>query len=121
MKRDMDLVRELLLAIEANDEEPRGHLRSYYDGDEPDEVVSYHIHLMADADLLHALNASTSSGYSILPVRLTWQGHEFLDKIRDEGRWTTIKSETLKAAGGLSLFALQTVADLMIRRALGQA
>lgn len=121
MKRDMDLVRRLLLAIEQNEDNPMGWLDNYYDGEESPEVISYHIALLADADLVNALDASSMSSYRVNPSRLTWQGHEFLDKIRDEGQWSKIKAEALKAAGGLSLFALQTAADLMIRRALGQA
>lgn len=90
MKRDWDLIRKILIEVEG-----LGDTRSaveQIDGTDY-EAVSYHIHLMIDAGLVEGQCTQGMDG----PLRcyasaLTWEGHEFLDKIRSATFWNKIKS-----------------------------
>jgi hypothetical protein len=82
MKRDMDLIRQILLATEANPSpvEPLEDL--HFDGFD-DNVVAHHVELLAMAGLVTAEEAQAIGIYEWHPVALTWVGHDFLDTIRD--------------------------------------
>lgn len=89
MKRDMDLVRELLLLIEkeidpAEDtESPPAAL----EGRTHDEIV-YHLTIMAEAGFLIGEPALSNAFFT---DRMTWAGHDFLDGVRDEAAWKKTK------------------------------
>jgi hypothetical protein len=82
MKRDMTLAREVLLATEAHPP-GRGPANIQVPGFSP-EQVSYHVKIMAEAGLIEALDASASGNFDWRPTSLTWQGHEFLDAVRND-------------------------------------
>lgn len=105
MKRDLDLVRAILLAMEAH---PSGFapepftVRGY-----DQEVIGHHIWLMAQGHLVTATEVTASHDHSpiALPGAITWQGHEFLDAARNERVWRKLKAE-LKDRGVTLPFAL---------------
>ncbi len=91
MKRDMELIRKLLLTIEKN---PRQLEVEGYDKNQ----VKYHALLLIEAGFLDGNVSDTLANTSVVPSfvsvnRLTWDGHEFLDNIRKEEVWNTIKTE----------------------------
>ncbi|HDI3142528.1 hypothetical protein BC490_18530 [Vibrio parahaemolyticus] len=91
MKRDMELIRKLLLTIEEN---PRQLEVEGYDKNQ----VKYHALLLIEAGFLDGNVSDTLANTSVVPTfvsvnRLTWDGHEFLDNIRKEEVWNTIKTE----------------------------
>lgn len=87
MKRDMDLVRKILMEIEEKHQgrQLQGLQIEGYD----DEMVFYHCEMMADVGLLsdfEALNVVGSS--SVFYVGgLTWQGQDYLEIIRNDEIW----------------------------------
>lgn len=103
MKRDMELVRKLLFAMEDN---PRQLVVNGYDK----EVVKYHALLLIEAGLLDGRVSNNLENTSVVPSnihvnRLTWDGHEFLDNIRGDDIWSTIKSE-FKDASISTIFSI---------------
>ena len=62
-------------------------------------VVLYQIKLLYEAGLIDAIDASSKSGPGYFVDCLTWQGHEFLDAIRDETIWSKVKGK-LSSFGG---------------------
>ena len=60
MKRDMDLVRSILLAIEANQNDPFDWIDLDIPGRSPWEVA-YHIMILAEAGLIEAQDLSSMS------------------------------------------------------------
>lgn len=98
MKLDKDLVRELLLAIEESDHDPRGFITLEADGRTPMEV-SYHLMLMHDAGLIAAANQNHlgRDGFRWVAQHLTYRGHEFLDTVRDGEVWRRTKAGAEKA------------------------
>ena len=110
MKRDMDLVRSILLAIEASEDDPRGWVELASLEDRSDTEVSYHVKLMDQAGLIEADDLSTrgEDGFQWQAKGLTWDGHEFLDAARNNSLWERAKRQTLEKTGGLSLELLKT-------------
>ena len=109
MKRDMELIRELLLYFESKpgpsmlmpaDVEIPGH--------EPPDV-HYHILLLCEAGFLTCERLESSTTPSRLvdayPFDLSWAGHEFLDAARNDTLWDQakrmLKSEGLTVGVGL--------------------
>ncbi|EIZ1178781.1 DUF2513 domain-containing protein [Vibrio parahaemolyticus] len=91
MKRDMELIRKLLLTMEEN---PRQLEVEGYDKNQ----VKYHALLLIEAGFLDGNVSDTLANTSVVPSfvsvnRLTWDGHEFVDNIRKEEVWNTIKTE----------------------------
>ena len=97
MKRDMDLIRQILMEIEKH-REPLGSFSLDIENHSPDEI-SYHVKLLAEAGLVEALDMSSFSGFEWQATSLTWHGHEFLDAARDETVWNKTKA-VVQAQGG---------------------
>ncbi|WP_099203479.1 DUF2513 domain-containing protein [Miniphocaeibacter massiliensis] len=100
MKRDMELVRKILFKIE---KEYIDTALSYdnikiegYDM----KTIGYHCDLMYNVNLLSYYNPrvyDNELGYFFVG-KLTWEGHEYLDKIKNENVWNKTKS-TIKEKG----------------------
>lgn len=100
MKRDMDTVRELLLWMEAK---PDG-LFTYHDlpGFPDFESTIEYVQLLTSGGFLTAPTGTTRS------FRMTWEGHDFLDKTRDEEVW----SKTKAGAAKLGSWSVKILSDL---------
>jgi DNA-binding PadR family transcriptional regulator len=115
MRRDMELVRSLLLRIEEmaeaaekaddraglifNTEDNREGLEAYT----PSRVL-YHLHLLQKAGFVEGQEL-LSSGREVSQFAIdgiTWEGHEFLDDVRDPELWRKTK-EGAKQAGVASI------------------
>ena len=107
MKRDMDLVRKILLAFEES--EKSGSI-SYLEIDGyPKETINHHREIMCDAGLLEAIyHPRPAIQPEIIAYRITWFGHDFLDACRDENRWKQAKEVGVKI-GGFTLDVLKQV------------
>jgi hypothetical protein len=106
MKRDCDLVRQILLCIEHRGatcplEVLRADLRH-----ESDERVRYHLQLVIDASWVAEVERSVAGP---LGVRLTHAGHEFVELARGDVRWRAAKALVIEETGGLSLGLLRAL------------
>lgn len=117
MKRDMDLCREILKAIEDSEKVPLGWINIDIPG-HPKESVSYHVMQLEMAGLITAKNLSNMSGFSYAPISLTWTGHEFLDAARNDTIWNQAKDLVIRNAGGLSFELLKVTLTDLGKRAL---
>lgn len=92
MKRDLDLVREILIVVEKASEpiEPPLGMEEEYN----EELINYHVKLLEQAGLIEAIcNEYRSGRIEVMSIRsLTWEGHEFLDAARNESAWNEAKS-----------------------------
>lgn len=105
MRRDMDLIRKILLNAES------GEL------DLPDvaeDMLKYHQALAIEAGLLKGKILSSFKDSGDVPAAVfvqgvTWDGHDFIDAIREDTNWQKVKTfladagkqvtiETVKAA-----------------------
>lgn len=116
MKRDMDLARALLLEIEARPEY-NGQGLYQLDPDDivieghPYEEVAYTMRLLIEAGFvlgdISSFNAPTF-------IRLTWNGHEFLERVRDPEVWRKAKEEA-KHVGSFGFDVLGALARGFIK------
>lgn len=96
MKRDMNLVREILMWAESREHGYAGsnpEIEGY-----SDEEVGYHVYLMEQAGLVNAADATSMDDDSpcALLQNLTWTGHEFIDASNDDSIWSKAKEKVLK-------------------------
>ncbi|HEX8190159.1 MAG TPA: DUF2513 domain-containing protein [Pyrinomonadaceae bacterium] len=106
MKRDFDLVRLILLELEKDE---TVDLSPY-----TQEQINYHKALVKEAGFAEG-TIHYASGVHARPdvpdvailSRLTWEGHEFLDKARNDKVWNRAKSIVKEKVGALSLEALK--------------
>jgi hypothetical protein len=108
MKRDMDLVRKILMAC--NDyEHGRAPARLEIDG-YSEEEIGYHAHFMAEAGLVRATDITHSGSASPQAhiVSLMWEGHDFLEASRNEGLWAKAK-QAAGSTGGMVLGVLKSI------------
>jgi len=96
MKRDMDLVRDILLAIEEKND-PQEPVELRINGRFQPEV-SYHLELLHEEGLIKAADWSTKDGHDWRAIGLTSQGHEVLNSIRDPRSWAATKSSSKGSA-----------------------
>lgn len=93
MKRDMNLVKELLFYVETNST-PGELLRNVEIDDYSYEEISYHIKLLVQSGLLEGRSANIDQLFLWYAGDITWQGHEFLSAIRNETVWSKIKTKS---------------------------
>jgi hypothetical protein len=116
MKRDMDLMRSLLLEIEKVPFDG-GFLDISVPG-HSDQEISYHILIMHEAGLIDAVDLSSFDGVCWKAKRLTNDGHEFLDAAKDDTRWTKAKDKVLSTTGTLTVDALKMRLSALMKHAL---
>jgi hypothetical protein len=114
MKRDMDLIREILLKVEElpydggfHDVSIEGHT---------DDEISYHVLLLKEAGFIEAADLSTLGGVCWKPMRLTYSGHEFLDAARSDTVWEKAKTAVVQSTGVLTLEGLKAMLPIVVKR-----
>jgi hypothetical protein len=122
VQRDMDLIREILLRVEANQ---RMDGRTEFVYQSPEEMgisghsleeIAYHAKLLIED---HYLKGNLSTGYTMPSIRrLTNAGHDFLDNIRDAGIWSNVKNR-IGDLQHLALPIIAAVAESEVKRHLG--
>jgi len=112
MKRDLGLVRELLLRLEAwpiemygaetiTPDDPKLAVEGY-----DYEQIAYHLSLLQERNLIEAPDSQPMIG--IVFTRLAWEGHDFLDAVRDPEIWR----KTKQSADAVGSFTFELVKDL---------
>ena len=117
MKRDPDLVRELLLLLEAS---PKLHGNPPLPAGRTEDDVNHHLALMIEAGLING-HISQTMGRDVPAVLvngITWDGYEFLDAARDSERWQKAKA-IAGGAGGVALGVLKQLLMDLAKKHLG--
>ena len=113
MKRDMELVRELLLYFEAKPDPKIIMPANVVMPDRDPSEVHYHILIMCEAGLLTCERVESSTTPSrlvdALPFGLSWAGHEFLDAARSDTLWEQAKRRLGAEGLGLGFGLLQAL------------
>ena len=118
VQRDMDLIREILRFIEQN---PQMDGRTTFPITSPEDLgvanhsmdeVAYALRLLSDAGFIDA----SSNGKMLR--RLTWEGHEFLDNIKTDSIWETVKKQA-SGLTGVDMKVLASLAEAEVKQRLG--
>jgi Hypothetical protein (DUF2513) len=94
MKRDWDVIRQVLIEVEALTEQDRQSF-GYSLGDEhagEDHAKSEHALLLWKAGFIEAIDVGTMAGAAILSPDISWAGHDLLDTLRSKPVWERIKT-----------------------------
>jgi hypothetical protein len=142
MKRDWDLIREQLLAIEedrdfrtqvvgsvANEPEwedgqtEADYLAARADYEARSERVFGHLRLLIESGYIDGLTVERGlSGeyyYAVFKPRLTMAGHDFLETIRSKTLWEKIKSTATEKSLELSIDVIKALTPLALKGVLG--
>jgi Hypothetical protein (DUF2513) len=109
MKRDMELIRELMLAIESRNDTQYWAEDLEVSGDRDITEIIGHLQILVDAKFIEATVASDDCGTSIAIDRMLWNGHEFLDNARNESVWKKAMSIVTEKGGSVSAGVLMQV------------
>jgi len=115
MKRDWELVREILFDLEAAKHNQVVTASEGQDGNS----FGYHCKLLRDAGLIEAsVSEYMGGGIEGQAIRLTWAGHEFLDSVRPKSMWEKVKSQAKEKGIGLTLDAIKALAEIAMKAAI---
>lgn len=124
MRRDMDLVRSILLQAESAGC-PLSLGQISHEGHTDEETV-FHIRLMEGHGLIDA-RVQTAWGGEVIMCEiesLTWDGLDFLDAVRSERVWTRVRRAVAESVGDTTLdvikSACSTVAGQLVMEALSK-
>ncbi|PYV70350.1 MAG: hypothetical protein DMG97_19480 [Acidobacteria bacterium] len=113
MKRDMELLRTLMLEIEKL---PHVGQRYFEIPGYSIQQVYYHALLAKDAGFIDATFPSNDKwGWGFRLKRLTYEGHEFLDAARDDTLWNKAKDAVQGSTGVLTLEALKIALGMLMQ------
>lgn len=119
MKRDLDLIRLIHLKVE-DDYDCAELINLKIDGYSA-KAIAYNSQLAFEAGYLSncSVQYADNGVWTFSVGSLTWEGHDFLDRIRDNSRWGKIK-KAARDRGGLPLVAetVGTISSAIITAAV---
>ncbi|MBW9274775.1 MAG: DUF2513 domain-containing protein [Candidatus Thiodiazotropha sp. (ex. Lucinisca nassula)] len=103
MKRDMDIVREILLSIADEGKVPSNEMIE-------NDTLQYHLWIMQEAGLVDNFSCfGPEGGTAKNPLELTWQGNEFLEAARSKQIWDKAKEIAIEKTGSISFEIVKTI------------
>jgi hypothetical protein len=123
MKRDMNLIRELLLLVEESKVElwvSNLEIDGY-----TDEEIAYNGYLMIDGGLAEGRQTTENDGMGgKRPVaqtltNLTWEGHEFFDSIRNDSIWKNTLNYIKEKGGNVPFNLIPPITALFAKQYFG--
>jgi hypothetical protein len=115
MKRDMDIIRQILLNVEDDKYQLGERIRL---PGVPDDICAKHVALILDAGLAIG-RTHKSDSYGIVAAdieRLTSAGHDFCDGIRQDTIWNLAKEHIIKPGASYGLAVLVEWVRVEVRR-----
>ena len=119
MQRNWDIIRRILLKIEQMPTEASEFTSSELEGVDA-EVVAYHMRLLLEANLIIGGCRDALGPPFCHASRLTWEGHEFLDKIKNESLWQQVKAMARSKGIDLSFTVIADLAKGLITSIISQ-
>lgn len=116
----MDLVRGILLFLENRDSPASIRADEFPLEGRSVSEIQYHLNLIYQAGLINGEPTKSSTSdriISVLPFDLTWEGHEFLDTVRDPKIWREAKAGAA-LAGAASIEFIWRMAKALISNAI---
>lgn len=106
MKRDVELIRKILLRLEESEVELVAS-EIVLDGYTATEIVRHAQMLVEDTEFLEGEDASSEDDCDFILVRLTYHGHDFVSLARDETAWRRARADVAKNVGGETIELIQ--------------
>lgn len=112
MKRDLDLLRSMMLRIEELDSHKHKiTIESFSDLCEDPYMISLHIDLMQDENFIEILDEIYCGDLKdFIIARLTTAGYDYIDAIYDDSIWFKTKEQLQTIGGRTALSVVKNVA-----------
>ena len=126
MKRNWDTIREILVRVEQCST-PGDMLRLSSFPEDKRVEVAYHMALLIEAGLVQGrvLQTMGPEAQEFLVQRLTWNGHEFLDTIRNDTIWARTKKVAIEGRTSATFEIIKDVAkeqlSAVVKGAIGSS
>lgn len=118
MKRDMELIRKILLFVESIESTTQFELLKI-DGYSFD-AICHHVELLIGQGLLRAeLVEEDYDGISIGADAMTYEGHDFLDAARNDTIWRKAMDKVAGTTGSVSVDVLKAILADLGKKAFG--
>lgn len=117
MRRSWDVIRKIMIKLEEIPNEC-GELESDSVPGVDNDTAFYHMRLMIEAGLAVGGCPETFGRSHGHLLRLTWDGHELIDKIRRDSVWNAIKETAKNKSIDLSVDVVKTIAKTVIQGVL---
>ncbi|WP_302297028.1 DUF2513 domain-containing protein [Mitsuokella multacida] len=120
MKRDLDLIRSILLQIEGMDSgSKRATVDSFLALCDDRDLLAWHIKMLIDAGFIEAIDISDKLGTNYIISCMTFSGCDYLDAIRSESIWQETRAKLQQFGGQVSLDVVKQLASALIKQQLG--
>jgi Hypothetical protein (DUF2513) len=119
MKREMDLVRQILKKVE-DEAAAQGLLSELAIENHDHATVCAHVELLIEAGLLKGkLLITQERAVGFVISRLTWDGHDFIDLAREDTLWAKAESSVLKNGSSFTFGLLLEWLKAEVRNRIG--
>ena len=119
MKRDLNLAKLILQKLEQKQDFSHIKDEDFHIDDYDQKLVEYHLIILTEAGYIQGASMRRESDDALIdvyPERLTWEGHEFLDSIKEKRRWEKIK----QVGGKMSFEAIKFFALELMKKEVGE-
>ena len=121
MKRNLDLIREIMLWIEEHGREGRSYPSTVIKIEGFNSLeIDFHLRLLQQAGFVNIPTDTVKR-----PLRyehfnnLTMKGFDYLDSVRDNSVWLKVKEKLAKVGGSVAIELIPTIASSVIKSVLG--
>tara|TARA_B100002003_G_scaffold241638_1_gene263590 strand:+ start:1590 stop:1967 length:378 start_codon:yes stop_codon:yes gene_type:complete len=122
MKRDLELVRKLLIYLEEKQDPAHRQSADIQIEGYSHAEIGYHLRLLFQAGFIHgeAIRSSSSERLiDVIPFQLTWDAHEFLDASRNDKVWKKVARQAGQNIGSIPFEILKALLLAEARRQVG--
>ena len=121
MKRDWDVIREVLIEIEEMPDKDRFNKSYTLGGQKTPEEMSKaeHALLLWQGEYVTGTYGNTAYGAGIIMPGLSWAGHDLLDTLRSKPVWEKIKTTAKDKGIELTFEAVKSLGSLALKSIIG--
>lgn len=123
MKRDMDLIRYIMICLEEEMNAGSIYIADNIDftkfsNDVTKNIVNEHLMLLLENEFIDASFAGSKFSPSTFAIkRITNKGHDFIDALRNDNVWNKVK-EKATSVGGFTLSAVYELGKEYVKQEL---
>lgn len=118
MKRDFDLVRDILIQAETSEDTLDAEV--LVTKERSAEIIAYHLEMMRDYGLIEIKLDYAMGGHPVNMIvkRITWHGYDYLDAIRSKKIWNKAKKVINETVGETSLSIIKDTCTELVKQAI---
>jgi hypothetical protein len=113
MRRDMELIRIILKALEEKEDATTEWSWKEIPGYSKEDIY-YHYEMLSKAGLIEAIQYKSGQDILWRGRCLTWEGHDFLDAAKNEKVWNKAKEIARKRGGMFSIEILKKILSKLV-------